>query len=113
MKLYGIRNCDTVKKATKWLEANGVDFEFIDLKTAELSNSDIDRWVELHSLEKVINKRSTTWKALDDDAKANLSESTVAELIKAGPTLIKRPLLDFGDRVHTGFKEAEYQSLFS
>lgn len=112
MKLYGIRNCDTVKKATKWLESNGIDFEFMDLKKIELSPVEINRWLELHGLDKVINKRSTTWKALDSDAKEALSIDNAAALIKANPTLIKRPLIDQGKSIHTGFKEAEFQTLF-
>ena len=112
MKLYGIRNCDTVKKATKWLESNGIDFEFIDLKKSELDPVEIDRWLALHGLEKVINKRSTTWKGLDSESREGLSLENAASLIKANPTLIKRPLVDLGESIHTGFKEAEYQTLF-
>ncbi|ACE84571.1 ArsC family reductase [Cellvibrio japonicus] len=111
--LYGIKNCDTVKKARNWLEQHGIDYQFHDFRTDGLSETQINHWIRELGLEQLVNKRSTTWKALDDASKAAFSESTAPKIIAANPTLIKRPLLDTGSHKQLGFKEAEYQQLFS
>lgn len=108
--LYGIKNCDSVKKARRWLDEQAIEYRFHDFRTDGLERAQIDAWLEELGLA-LINKRSTSWKALDSETQSNLTESNAAELVLSQPTLIKRPLLDTGDRRHLGFKAEEYQQL--
>jgi arsenate reductase len=111
--LYGIKNCDTVKKARQWLDNHQVDYSFHDFRSDGLDSAQVAQWIKVLGAEKLINKRSTTWKQLSDDEKqAALADGTV-ELILAHPTLVKRPLLETGDTLHCGFKEAEYAAFFA
>lgn len=112
IKVYGIKNCDTVKKACRWLDAQGVDYQFHDFRTDGINQAQVRTWLDQLGLDALINKRSTTWKQLDDASRNNLSEKNAPELLVANPTLIKRPLLELADRCHTGFSEADYQQLF-
>ena len=111
--LYGIKNCDTVKKARKWLEQNNIDHRFHDFRADGLGKKQLEAWVDQLGWETLVNKRSTTWKALDDSVKHSLDDTSVVPLILESPTLIKRPLLEKDDLVKTGFKAADYQNIFS
>ena len=113
IKLYGIPNCDTVKKARSWLAENGIEFEFVDFKknapTAEL----IDGWLEQAALEILLNKRGTTWRKLDKDAQesAVTKEGAIALMVE-NPSIIKRPVLVKEGQVHVGFSAEAYQEIF-
>lgn len=109
--LYGIKNCDTVKKARDWLAKNNVSYHFHDFRADGLNAAQVKNWIAEIGLETLVNKRSTTWKELDDDAKGNFSEKTAVAIIVENPTLIKRPLLDTGTQKYVGFKDAEYATL--
>ncbi len=111
--LYGIKNCDTVKKARKWLDANGSDYTFHDFRVDGLSAEQVQSWVEPLGWEALVNKRSTTWKQLDDSTKAALNNASVIEVILESPTLIKRPLLDVDGAISVGFKAAEFEQKFA
>lgn len=111
--LYGIKNCDTVKKARDWMTKNNIDYRFHDFRTDGLSEAQVSRWIADIGLEALVNKRSTTWKELDDNTKANFGEINAAAIISANPTLIKRPLLDTGKRKHLGFKDTDYSHIFN
>jgi Spx/MgsR family transcriptional regulator len=113
MTLFGIKNCDTVKKARHWLDANAIAYDFFDLHTQPLSPSQVQTWVANLGLERLINKRSTTWKDLSAETKANLNEANAAQLIIAKPTLIKRPLLDTGTAQQVGFSADQYTQIFN
>ncbi len=110
--LYGISNCDTVKKAQRWLTTNGVDFSFHDFRKDGLTEVQLREWVENLGWEALLNKRSTSWRALDDSIKNSIDETSAIREMLATPTLIKRPVLSLGDRVQVGFKESEYSALF-
>jgi len=110
--LYGIKNCDTVKKARSWLDQQPVEHKFHDFRIDGLTAPQVKGWIKALGLEVLINKRSTTWKGLDDDARASLDEDSAVDLILANPTLIKRPLLEHNGECHVGFKAAHYQTLF-
>lgn len=114
MKLYGIKNCDTVKKARKWLESQSLDYTFIDLKVVELEATQLESWLEQGQGAPLINTRGTTFRKLSDEDKTTLTQESinVALLIKQ-PTLLKRPVLVTEDTVEIGFKAERYQSLFS
>lgn len=111
--LYGIKNCDTVKKARDWLTKNNIDYRFHDFRVDGLDQAQVKNWITDIGLENLVNKRSTTWKELDDSVKNNFNEKTAEAVIVENPTLIKRPLLDTGKQKHVGFKEAEYTKIFS
>lgn len=110
--LYGIKNCDTVKKARKWLDDRGIDYRFHDVREDGLTRRQVEAWVEELGWDTVVNKRSTSWKALDPDQRENMDASNAIAAILAQPTLIKRPLLDTGKARHTGFSAARYTEIF-
>lgn len=111
--LYGIKNCDTVKKARTWLEQQKVNYHFHDFRADGLSEAQVKTWIAEIGLETLVNKRSTTWKELDEATKTNFSEANAARVISENPTLIKRPLLDTGTQKHVGFKDTEYNTIFN
>jgi len=111
--LYGIKNCDTVKKARDWLTKNNIDYRFHDFRVDGLDQAQVKNWITDIGLENLVNKRSTTWKELGESVKNNFNEKTAEAVIVENPTLIKRPLLDTGKQKHIGFKEAEYTKIFS
>lgn len=110
--VFGIKNCDTVKKARKWLDNAGVDYRFHDLREDGLDQRQVARWIKALGWETVVNKRSTTWKQLDESTRQSLDDKQAIEVILQHPTLIKRPLLDLDGQFFVGFREADYQSLF-
>lgn len=111
--LYGIKNCDTVKKSRDWLAKNNIDYTFHDFRADGLSKTQVQTWIADIGLEALVNKRSTTWKELDEATKTNFSEKNAAAVITENPTLIKRPLLDTGKQRYVGFKDAEYAKIFN
>ena len=117
--LYGINNCDTVKKAQKWLTANNIDFYFFDFKKRPLTNELLTQFVELNDWSTLLNKRSTTYRNLSDDIKNNLTNEIAFEQVMAQPTLLKRPLLIIDtetseniQQLYLGFKAEQYQDIF-
>ena len=110
--LYGIPNCDTVKKARKWLDNHGLDYQFHDFRKDGLSEADLNLWCDALGWEQVLNKRSTSWRALDDADKTGLDQAKAVQLMLASPTLVKRPVLAKDGVFKTGFKDADYQAFF-
>lgn len=111
--LYGIKNCDTVKKARTWLDKHKVDYTFHDFRTDGLDAQQVKQWVSELGWEALVNKRSTTWKTLGESTKSILNDENVVDVILEAPTLIKRPLLDKDSTRIVGFKEPEYKQLFT
>jgi len=111
--LYGIKNCDTVKKARDWLAKNNIEYRFHDFRADGLDKSQVTSWIAEIGLENLVNKRSTTWKELDEKIKENFNEKNAEAVIVENPTLIKRPLLDTSKQKHVGFKETEYTKIFN
>jgi len=112
--VYGIPNCDTVKKARVWLEEHGVAFEFHDFKKAGVSASLIEGWLRDVPLDALVNRRGTTWRGLADDAKASAdTEAGAIALMIDKPSVIKRPVVVVNGRVKTlGFSADQYRQLF-
>ncbi len=108
--LYGIKNCDTMKKARAWLDAHGVPYSFHDYKTAGISRATLEGWVKVVGWEVLLNRAGTTFRALPDGEKAGLNEAAAIELVLALPSMIKRPVLVRGERVIVGFKPEIYAS---
>jgi len=111
--LYGIPNCDTVKKARIWLEQQGIDYRFHDFRKDGLEAQQVQQWLDSLGWETLVNKRSTSWKALDEDKRKNMDTESAKAAIIESPTLIKRPLLDTGNSLNVGFKADQYQQLFA
>lgn len=111
LTVYGIKNCDTVKKARKWLEAHDVDYQFHDFREDGLDKKQLSHWVEKFGWEAIVNKRSTTWRNLSDKEKGISANSQAIKLLLDNPTLIKRPVVVKNKTVLIGFKEAEFSKL--
>lgn len=112
MILYGIKNCDTVKKARRWLDDNGVDYQFHDFRQDGLEKSTVEGWLQSVDWETLLNKRGTTWRKLDDPRKDNMDQALAVELMLANPTLIKRPVVETDKGFTVGFKEADFADQF-
>jgi len=110
--LYGIPNCDTVRKARRWLEQHAVDYRFHDVRADGLNAEATAAWVAKLGHEQLINRRSTSWRALSDTAREGLDDTRAAALILEQPTLMRRPLLDKDGELHTGFSVEQYRQLF-
>ena len=112
VKIYGIPNCDTVRKAVKWLEAENMDHEFINYRKNPLERSVLEGWDKAIGWESFLNKRSTAWKPLDQSVKDNIDRDSAIDLMQEKVTLIKRPVLEYGKEVHLSFKPEQYQAIF-
>ena len=122
--LYGIPNCDTVKKARTWLEQQGIAHEFHDFKKAGVSPALIESWMQQLDWEQVLNRKGTTWRKLDEARRAQVLDAVSATtLLLENPSAIKRPVLDLGlpatpdtdapPRFHLGFNAEQYRALFA
>jgi len=109
--LYGIPNCDTMKKARAWLESHGVAHEFHDYKKSGISREKLDYWVKTAGWEVLLNRAGTTFRKLPDSAKANLSEAKAIKLMLEQPSMIKRPVLERGKTLLVGFTPEKYSGL--
>ncbi len=106
--VYGIPNCDTVKKARRWLETNSIDYEFHDYKKVGIDQKSLQRWCKEHGWETLLNKRGTTWRKLDEPDKTNLDEARAIALMQTNTSLIKRPVLEYNKTCLVGFNETTY-----
>jgi Spx/MgsR family transcriptional regulator len=111
IKIYGIPNCDTMKKARRWLEANGIEYDFHDYKKLGVPENKLKNWVNQAGWETILNKRGTTWRKLDDEVKDNIDEAAAIQLMLNNPSIIKRPILESGKQLLIGFKQDEYRQL--
>ncbi len=108
--LYGIPNCDTVKKARAWLAERGIPYRFHDFKKEGADPQNIARWIAAEGWQSVLNRRGTTFRKLPDEDKADLDESRAARLMEAHPSAIKRPVVEYAGGVLVGFSEDEWQA---
>ena len=111
--LYGIRNCDTMKKAWSWLEAHEIPYAFHDYRVSGIDKTSLEAWCRELGWEKVLNKASTTFRALPEAEKQGLDAGIAVALMLAQPTMIKRPVLDIGERRLLGFKPDAYAAAFA
>lgn len=111
--VYGIDSCDQVRRARAWLRAEGVAFRFHDFRADGLDNTLLARWMGHLPWDALLNKRGLSWRQLDAPRRASVvDQSSASELMLAHPTLIKRPVLETGDRIVVGFSEPIYRNLF-
>ena len=113
MILYGISNCDTVKKAKNWLETNNIDYRFHDFRKQGLESEIVQDWLNQIPWDKLLNKRSTTWRNLDPEVQQSVNAETVVQLLVANPTLIKRPVLAVNGIINIGFNADTYRGIFN
>ncbi|WP_027856665.1 ArsC family reductase [Marinobacterium jannaschii] len=111
--MYGIKNCDTIKKARKWLENEGIEYRFHDYRVDGLSAEQLQDWAAELGWEALLNKRGTTWRQQPDAVKDSIDEQSALALMLEHPAMIKRPLLDNGSLRKLGFKDADYSALFN
>lgn len=108
--MYGIKNCDTVAKARKWLEAKGQAYDFHDYKTAGVDRATLEGWVKEHGWEIILNRAGTTFRKLDEADRTDMTADKAIALMIAQPSMIKRPVLDLGERRLVGFKPELYEA---
>lgn len=109
--LYGIPNCDTVKKARVYLDGRGVAYRFHDYKKAGVEKADLERWSKQVGWEKLLNKAGTTFKKLPDADKADIDEAKAIALMLANPSIIKRPVVEGGENLLVGFNPQVYDAV--
>lgn len=108
--LYGIPNCDTVKKARRWLDEHQLAYRFNDFKKSPPSAEQLKSWLNAVGMDTLINRRGTTWRQLDDASKANLDDASAIALMQAHTSIIKRPVLVTEQRVAVGFAAPDYEA---
>ena len=110
-KLYGIRSCGSCQLATRWLDKNGVEYDFVDVRNDGIEDGVIERWQDSLGWEALLNKRSITWRKIPPFDRADLNPDKARELILSFPTVMKRPVLDTGKKVLIGFDKFAYEEL--
>jgi arsenate reductase len=113
IKLYGIKNCDTVKKAIKWLVDHGVEYQFHDYKKDGVDRTKLAEFLQKFGFEKLVNRKGTTWRQLSEVVqKKIIDDKSALELMCEKPSIIKRPIVDLGAKQLIGFDVAEYETTF-
>ena len=110
--LYGIPNCDTIKKARKWLTSHGVNYDFHDYKKQGINETLLRSWVNSEGWETLLNRRGMMWRKLSQDQRDNINEQNALKLMLSTPSIIKRPVLVMRDKILIGFDETKYMDLF-
>lgn len=110
--MYGIKNCDTIKKARTWLDDHNVAYTFHDYKTEGVAKSDLEKWTKAVGWEVLLNRAGTTFRKLPDKDKENVTGKKALALMLDQPSMIKRPVLDVGGKLTVGFKPEIYAGLF-
>lgn len=110
--VYGIKNCDTMKKAFAWLDQHGVAYDFHDYKKAGVSKAALEKWCRAAGWETVLNRAGTTFKKLPETEREGLTQAKAIALMAAQPSMIKRPVVETGAKIEIGFKPERYAALF-
>lgn len=111
--LYGIKNCDSVKKAKKWLEQHQIDYQFHDFRQDGLTQDKVENWLNQIDWQILLNKRGTTYRQLTDEVKQSITADNVATLLTQNSTLIKRPVVEFNNQYSVGFSADKWAELFN
>lgn len=109
-KMYGISNCDSIKKARNWMERNSINYVFHDYKKSGITKDKLEEWVMHVGWELLLNKSGTTFRKLPDMMKENIDEDSAIMLMAENPSMIKRPVLEYGEEIVVGFKAADYEA---
>ena len=111
MIVYGIANCDTIRKARKWLQSHDLEYQFHDFRKDGLDPALLKRWVNKVGWELLLNRRGTTWRKLPEKARDSINEQSAIKVMLEQPAIIKRPVLVTGKQILVGFNEDEYRKL--
>ncbi|GER08044.1 hypothetical protein GCM10007972_10160 [Iodidimonas muriae] len=104
--LFGLKNCDRCRKARKWLDQTGADYQFVDVRDQGIEDDLIDRWIDAVGWEALLNRRGTTWRGLDEEVRQAVDGQSARALMMAHPALVKRPVWDLGTRIVVGFDDS-------
>jgi Spx/MgsR family transcriptional regulator len=110
--LYGIRNCDTTRQARRWLQANGIEYRYHDVRVDGLSKAMLDSWLQILDWASLLNRRSTTWRRLPAARREQVDREAAAKLMLEQPSIIKRPLLEHNGQLYPGFSAPHYAAIF-
>jgi len=110
--LYGIKSCDSVRKARRWLDQHSIEYVYHDLREDGLSEAKAATWLDTLGQDGLLNRRSASWKTLPADLRDSMDDRQALAAVMQHPTLIRRPVLDTGSELHTGFDPERYQMLF-
>ena len=113
LTIYGIKNCDTVKRARKWFASRQVEHRFHDFRTDGLTDHLVKNWIFKTGWEALVNKRSLSWRMLDDTTRDRLSDGNIVCVLTETPTLIKRPVVTYQNQLIIGFKEDQFTTLLN
>jgi len=111
--LYGIRNCDTIKKARRWLDENGIDYRFHDVRADGITRAELQHWMQSLDWEDLLNRRGTTWRKLPEPVRNGINKTTATSIMLDNPAIIKRPVVDTGSARHVGFSADRFTRLFT
>ncbi|MEM6817972.1 MAG: Spx/MgsR family RNA polymerase-binding regulatory protein [Pseudomonadota bacterium] len=106
--VYGLKQCDTCRKALRWMDGHGLDYDFVDIRAQTPSVKEIQTWLTALGNAKLVNRRSTTWRGLGEAERADAAGDAAAQLLEQHPTLIKRPVLALDSKTLVGFSEADW-----
>ncbi|WP_434458369.1 ArsC family reductase [Stutzerimonas urumqiensis] len=109
LALFGIKACDTMKKARTWLDDHGIAYDFHDYKSAGIDRAHLQAWCDEHGWQTILNRAGTTFRKLADEQKADLNQARAIDLMLAQPSMIKRPVLELGGRTLVGYKPEVYE----
>ena len=113
IKIYGIPNCDTMKKARRWLDDHGVEYAFHDYRKLGVPEQELNSWVAQVGWEALLNRRGTTWRKLGQAVRDDIDEASAIRIMLENPSIIKRPVLESGQQLLVGFNQEDYRSLIS
>ncbi len=107
IRMFGLKNCDTCRNARKWLDGEGIQHAFVDVRADGIAVTDVERWAKAVGWETLLNRRGTTWRGLGENDKADVDAAKAVRLMGAHPALIKRPVFEIGTDVLVGFGTPE------
>jgi len=110
--LYGIRNCDTMRKARRWLDAHDIDYAVHDVRSNGLDRATLEAWISELGWEQLLNRRGTTWRKLPETVRATVNPAAAEAIMLEHPSSIKRPVLEHDGRLYLGFSPDSYQAIF-
>lgn len=113
LTLYGIPNCNTMKKARTWLDEHQLEYRFHDYKRAGIDQATLENWIEQLGWESLVNRRGTTWRKLPEEQRQSIDQHLAQELMHENPSLIKRPVLDTGTQLLVGFDAEQWEQQLS
>ncbi len=113
IRLYGIPNCDTMKKARAWLADHGVEYQFHDYKKEGIDEATLRGWADQVGWETLLNRRGMMWRRLPQETRDSMNGQKALEVMLETPSIIKRPVLEMGGKIHVGFSPEQYEALFA